>query len=95
MVNFSIVIPIYNESRSIEKLVHEIFESLTKYQQYELILVNDGSIDETLETIKVSHLLFYLRQASAPASPVPFHLSAIILRVTFHKWYIDTDRGKL
>jgi len=49
--DFSIVIPLYNESTNIEKLVPEIFHSLTKYQKYELILVNDGSNDNTLEVI--------------------------------------------
>ena len=51
MPDFSIVIPIYNESTNIEKLVPEIFKSLTKYQKYELILINDGSNDNTLEVI--------------------------------------------
>ena len=51
MPNFSIVIPLYNESTNIEKLVPEIFNSLTKYQKYELILINDGSNDNTLEVI--------------------------------------------
>ena len=52
MPNFSIVIPLYNESTNIEKLVPEIFHSLTKYQKYELILINDGSNDNTLEVIE-------------------------------------------
>ena len=52
MPDFSIVIPVYNESTNIEKLVPEIFNSLTKYQKYELILINDGSNDNTLEVIK-------------------------------------------
>ena len=51
MPDFSIVIPIYNESTNIEKLVPEIFKSLTKYQKYELILINDGSNDNTMEVI--------------------------------------------
>ena len=51
MPDFSIVIPVYNESTNIEKLVPEIFNSLTKYQKYELILINDGSNDNTMEVI--------------------------------------------
>ena len=51
MSDFSIVIPLYNESTNIEKLVPEIFHSLAKYQKYELILINDGSNDNTLEVI--------------------------------------------
>ena len=52
MPDFSIVIPVYNESTNIEKLVPEIIHSLTKYQKYELILINDGSSDNTLEVIE-------------------------------------------
>ena len=52
VVNFSVVIPLYNESKSLEKLVDEIFRSLNNYRQYELILVNDGSIDDTLEVVQ-------------------------------------------
>ena len=55
MPNFSIVIPLYNESTNIEKLVPEIFHSLTKYQKYELILINDGSNDTSV--VKIAKLV--------------------------------------
>ncbi len=49
----SIVIPAFNEARNIEKLYEELVRVMqqTKYQ-YELIFVDDGSIDETLEVVK-------------------------------------------
>ena len=49
MQKFSIVIPLYNEDRNIENLVKEIFLSLKSYNysNYEIILVNDKSSDET------------------------------------------------
>lgn len=48
----SIVIPIYNEAQNIESLVNEIFDSLTKYKGYELILVNDFSNDNTKDVVR-------------------------------------------
>ena len=57
MANFSIIVPIYNESNNINKLVSEIYDSLKKYKHFELIFVNDGSDDNTndvLEKIKIN-----------------------------------------
>ena len=46
---FSIVIPIYNEAQNITKLVEEIFQSLDNYKNFEIIVVNDASEDNTIE----------------------------------------------
>ena len=57
MANFSIIVPVYNESNNINKLVSEIYDSLKKYKHFELIFVNDGSDDDTsdvLEKIKIN-----------------------------------------
>ena len=57
MASFSIIVPIYNESNNINKLVSEIYDSLKKYKHFELIFVNDGSDDNTndvLEKIKIN-----------------------------------------
>ena len=57
MATFSIIVPIYNESNNIKKLVSEIYDSLKKYKHFELIFVNDGSDDDTsdiLEKIKIN-----------------------------------------
>jgi glycosyltransferase involved in cell wall biosynthesis len=49
----SIVIPAYNEEKNIAHLVHELDRilSLTDYD-YEYLFVNDGSKDETMNTLK-------------------------------------------
>ena len=49
---FSIVIPVYNESENILNLLDEIYVNLKKFNDYEVILVNDCSTDNTLEVIK-------------------------------------------
>ena len=52
-MNFSIVIPIFNEEKNIEKLVDEIYSHLTIFNKsYELVLVNDCSTDNSLTVIK-------------------------------------------
>jgi len=51
VLNFSIIIPVYNESQNIEKLVIEIFNSLKKFKKFELIFINDGSKDRTLKVL--------------------------------------------
>jgi len=49
---FSIVIPVYNEEKNIVILLEEIFFCLDSYKNYEIIIVNDSSTDNTLESIK-------------------------------------------
>ena len=48
---FSIVIPIFNEAENIKKLIDEIYNSLKDYHNFEIILVNDASTDNTIEII--------------------------------------------
>ena len=44
----SIVVPLYNEEESVEKLVSRILEAGNRFSfEYEIILVDDGSTDET------------------------------------------------
>lgn len=52
-MKLSIIIPAYNEEESIEKVISELKETVD--QEYEIIVVNDGSTDQTeniLENIK-------------------------------------------
>ena len=53
-INFliSIIVPCYNEADNIFLLVNKIKEVLTQYQ-YEIILVNDGSTDSTVQVIEL------------------------------------------
>lgn len=51
-VNLSIVVPLYNEEESIEKLLDRILEAGKALDlHYEIIFVDDGSKDKTWETI--------------------------------------------
>lgn len=48
---FSIVIPIFNEAENIKLLLDEIEETLDNFENYEIVLVNDCSSDNTLTII--------------------------------------------
>lgn len=52
-MKLSIILPIYNEEDSLEKLYGEIKSALSQFSSdYEIIAVNDGSKDKSLEIIK-------------------------------------------
>tara|TARA_Y100001978_G_scaffold195012_1_gene202732 strand:+ start:1243 stop:2199 length:957 start_codon:yes stop_codon:yes gene_type:complete len=51
--HISIVIPVFNESESISLLIKEIIKIMNEYELiFELIIINDGSKDKTLEVLK-------------------------------------------
>src|SRR5687768_7665126 len=52
MKKVSIVIPCYNEESNIEPIVSNLRQVIGSSYQYEIILVDDGSKDKTLEVIK-------------------------------------------
>jgi glycosyltransferase involved in cell wall biosynthesis len=49
----SIVIPAFNEAGNIEQLVIKLKDTLMDYHNYEILFVDDGSEDKTLEILKV------------------------------------------
>lgn len=51
--NISIIIPVYNEEKSIEKTIEEIKMTFNNIEcEYEIIAVNDGSRDNSYELLK-------------------------------------------
>ena len=49
--DISIIIPVYNEEGSILELYNEIIDSLNNNYIYELIFINDGSLDNSKKII--------------------------------------------
>ena len=49
-VKFSIVIPVYNAENNLQECLNSIISQ--SYNNYEVILINDGSTDHSLEIIK-------------------------------------------
>ena len=53
-INISIVVPIFNEEESIGQLVSEVLNAMkTSKENFEIILVNDGSKDKTGQILDV------------------------------------------
>ena len=50
--NISIVIPVLNEEKNIGSLIDEIIITLNNKIEYEIIVVDDGSSDRTIQNIK-------------------------------------------
>jgi glycosyltransferase involved in cell wall biosynthesis len=63
-MELSIVIPVHNEAGNIEPLVQEIYTALAGLISYEIIYVDDGSTDSTLQELKKvqSHSIFLLSE---------------------------------
>ena len=51
-MNLEIVVPCYNEERNIKKFYSELNVTLDRNIDWKVIFVDDGSSDNTLETIK-------------------------------------------
>ena len=49
---FSIVIPLYNEGENIKPLLREIFANILSYENFEIVLVNDASTDNTSNVVE-------------------------------------------
>ena len=53
MISLSVVLPAYNEAKNIEVTVSEAISYLrAKFEQFEIIVVNDGSVDGTREIVE-------------------------------------------
>jgi Glycosyltransferases, probably involved in cell wall biogenesis len=63
----SIIVPAFNERETIVSNISSLLE--VGYPEFEIIVVNDGSDDETLERLKVSFSLFPVTDASRQQLP--------------------------
>lgn len=50
MVKYSIIIPVYNSSKTLERCINSVLNQ--KYEDWELIIIDDGSTDNSVEIIK-------------------------------------------
>ena len=50
-MDLSVVIPVHNEEKSIGNLIDEITNALSEKYQHEIIVVDDGSTDNTLDVL--------------------------------------------
>ena len=52
MYKFSIIIPCYNEEKYIKRCLNSIFEQTLNRQNYEVIVIDDGSSDSSTNIAK-------------------------------------------
>ena len=53
-MTISIVVPVHNEAENISPLLNEITTALQNFADYEIIYIDDGSQDDTLEVLKTA-----------------------------------------
>ena len=47
----SIIVPVYNEEKNIGRMLRDLKDTLRKLTHFEIIVVNDGSTDETMKVL--------------------------------------------
>ena len=73
-MKLSVIIPVYNGAKTISELSDELVKSLKNYE-LELVLVNDGSTDETSEVLediasKTPNMRVYHKSRGGPGSAI-------------------------
>lgn len=51
-MNISVIIPVYNGAKYIEKCLDSVYNQGLKHDSFEILAINDGSTDDTAEIIK-------------------------------------------
>lgn len=70
-MKFSVIIPVYNSEQFLDKCISSIIDQ--DYSDYELILVDDGSTDNSIEVIKKyqnfhSNIVFVQQENAGPSA---------------------------
>ena len=68
-IELSIIIPVYNASKLLNRCLDSIFNQETQYS-YEVILVDDGSSDNSVELIKARkepNIVLFQQQNAGPS----------------------------
>lgn len=69
-MDLSIIIPVYNKSKLINRCLDSVFNQSTHYS-YEVILVDDGSTDDSVELIKArkeKNIILYEQRNAGPSA---------------------------
>lgn len=68
-MDLSIIIPVYNKSKLLNRCLDSVFHQTTRYS-YEVILVDDGSTDDSVEQIKArreANIILFEQQNAGPS----------------------------
>lgn len=87
----SVLVPAYNEGPTIVESVHSLLS--LRYPQHEVIVVNDGSSDDTLERLKTEFDLVPVRKALRFLLPTAPIRGAYVSRRHRNLWIVDKENG--
>ena len=96
MINVSIILPTINEGENLMTLIPNIETELknTKIQSYEIIVVDDGSTDNTKEIIKdlnkKNRKIFLIERTKEPSLPKSIYEGIIAADFDYVLW-LDAD----
>ena len=57
-IQVSIIIPVYNEDKSILEVLKRIHATVDSQNNFEIIVINDGSTDNTLKVLEENNTLY-------------------------------------
>jgi cellulose synthase/poly-beta-1,6-N-acetylglucosamine synthase-like glycosyltransferase len=87
----SVLVPAFNEEPTIVASVHSLLS--LRYPQHEVIVVNDGSTDATIERLLAAFDLVPVRKALRTLLPTAAIRGAYVSRRYRNLWVIDKDNG--
>jgi glycosyltransferase involved in cell wall biosynthesis len=65
---YSIIVPSYNSSGMIEECIHSLLDQTVPFGSYEIIVVDDGSVDNTAEVVSACPVRYYYQPNQGAAA---------------------------
>ena len=87
----SVLLPAYNEEAGVVESVSSLLS--LRYPEFEIVLVNDGSRDGTLERLQAAFDLVPVRKALRQEIPTAAIRAAYVSRRDRRLWVIDKENG--
>ncbi|MCL2768713.1 MAG: glycosyltransferase [Solirubrobacterales bacterium] len=87
----SILLPAYNEEAGVVGSVHSLLD--LRYPRHEVIVVNDGSTDRTIEVLREAFELVPVREALRTRIPTAPVRGAFVSRTHPNLWVLDKENG--
>jgi cellulose synthase/poly-beta-1,6-N-acetylglucosamine synthase-like glycosyltransferase len=87
----SIILPAYTEEAGVVASVHSLLD--LRYPRHEVIVVNDGSTDGTVDRLRDAFDLVPVREALRTRIPTAHVRGAFVSRIHPNLWLLDKENG--